>query len=95
MGWRRTRAATVAATLGLDPASAERITVVVAGSHARLDLFNYNRGPGGGARALAEEIEAIDPEAQTATVAWLGYDTPQGIGFDELAGGPAHAGAEV
>lgn len=78
-----------------DLSGADQIAIVVPGSHARLDTFNYNRGPGGGARALAEEIEAIDPEARTATVAWLGYDTPQGIGIGGITDGLAQAGAEA
>lgn len=78
-----------------DLAGADRIAIVVPGSHARLDTFSYNRGPGGGARALAEEIERIDPEARTATVAWLGYDAPQGIGIEGLTDGLAESGAEA
>lgn len=78
-----------------DLADADRIAIVVPGSHARLETFSYNRGPGGGARALAEEIEQVDPEARTATVAWLGYDAPQGIGIDGLTDGLAKSGAEA
>lgn len=78
-----------------DLARADRIVIVVPGSHARLDTFSYNRGPGGGARALAEEVERIDPEARIATVAWLGYDAPQGIGIEGLTDGLAESGAEA
>lgn len=78
-----------------DLAGAERISVIVPGSHTTLDTFDRNRGPGGGARALAEEISATGPEARVAIVAWLGYDTPQGISMRTATDGLARAGAEA
>jgi hypothetical protein len=78
-----------------DLALADRIVVVVPGSHTTLDTFDRSRGPGGGARALAEEIEAIDPGARVATVAWLGYDAPQGASPRTITDGLAHHGAEA
>ncbi|HEY8472197.1 MAG TPA: alpha/beta hydrolase [Natronosporangium sp.] len=76
-----------------DLATADRIAVLVPGSHTTLDTFDRNRGPGGGARALREQITAIDPAAQVATVAWLGYDAPQGLSPRGLTDGLARAGA--
>jgi hypothetical protein len=76
-------------------AGADRIAVVVPGSHTTLDTFDRNRGPGGGARALAEELDAIDPATRVAVVAWLGYDTPQGVGPDGITDGLARTGADA
>lgn len=76
-------------------ARADRIALVVPGSHTTLDTFDRNRGPGGGARALAEEIGSIDPATRVAIVAWLGYDTPQGIGPDGITDGLARDGADA
>jgi hypothetical protein len=76
-------------------ARADRIAVVVPGSHTTLDTFDRNRGPGGGARALAEELAAVDPGTRVATVAWLGYDTPQGISPKGITDGLAQAGADA
>jgi hypothetical protein len=67
-----------------DLAGADRIAVLVPGAHTTLDTFDRSRGPGGGARALAAEIDVVvadaDADADVAIVAWLGYDTPQGLG---------------
>lgn len=76
-----------------DLAGADRIAVVVPGSHTTLDTFDRNRGPGGGARALAAEIGALDPGTRVAVVAWLGYDTPQGISLRSVTDGLAGPGA--
>jgi hypothetical protein len=76
-----------------DLAGADRIAVVVPGSHTTLDTYNRNSGPGGGARALAEEIAAVDPDTRAATVAWLGYDTPQGASPRSATDGLAREGA--
>ncbi|MPZ26963.1 MAG: hypothetical protein GEV12_11230 [Micromonosporaceae bacterium] len=78
-----------------DLAGAERVAVVVPGSHTTLDTFDRNHGPGGGARALAAEVAAVDPGAEVAVVAWLGYDTPQGISPRSLTDGLAGAGADA
>jgi hypothetical protein len=76
-----------------DLAGADRVAVVVPGSHTTLDTFDQNPGPGGGARALAAEIRAVDPGARVAVVAWLGYDPPQGISLRNLTDGRATGGA--
>lgn len=78
-----------------DLAGAERIAVLVPGSHTTLDTFYRNRGPGGGARALADELATVDPEARVAVVAWLGYDTPQGVSLRSLTDGLADSGADA
>jgi hypothetical protein len=78
-----------------DLAGAERIAVLVPGSHTTLDTFDRNRGPGGGARALAGQIRALDPGARVAVVAWLGYRTPQGISPASLTDRLAGRGAEA
>jgi hypothetical protein len=78
-----------------DLAAADRIAVVVPGSHTTLDTFDRNRGPGGGARALVEQIGTVDPDTRMAVVAWLGYDTPQGVGPDGITDGLARAGADA
>lgn len=78
-----------------DLAGADRIAVMVPGSHTTLDTFDRNRGPGGGARALIEEIAAVDPDARVAAVAWLGYDTPQGVSHRGATDGLARAGASA
>jgi Alpha/beta hydrolase len=78
-----------------DLVRADRIVIVVPGSHTTLDTFDRNRGPGGGARALAEEIAAVDPGARVATVAWLGYDTPQGMSARTITDGLASDGADA
>lgn len=76
-------------------AGADRIAVVVPGSHTTLDNFSHNRGPGGAARALAEETSAVDPAARVATVGWLGYDTPQGVSYLAATDRLARTGASA
>lgn len=76
-----------------DLARADRIAVVVPGSHTTLDTFHRTRGPGGGARALAAEIGDADPSARVATVGWLGYDTPQGLSLRGVTDTLADSGA--
>jgi alpha/beta hydrolase family protein len=78
-----------------DLAAAERIAIVVPGSHTTLDTFDRNRGPGGGARALTDEFATIAPQEQVAVVAWLGYATPQGVGPDGITDGLARTGADA
>jgi hypothetical protein len=78
-----------------DLAQADRIAVVVPGSNTTLDTFDRNHGPGGGARALADEIGAIDPAARVAIVAWLGYDPPQGVDPAAITDGLARTAADA
>jgi hypothetical protein len=78
-----------------DLARADRIAVLVPGSHTTLDSFDRDRGPGGAARALAAQVRTLDPRARLATVAWLGYEAPQGLSPRGLTDGPARAGADA
>ena len=76
-----------------DLATADRIAVLVPGVDTR--LADFDRGLGGvarrapavQARALHRELIAADPAAKVAVVAWLGYDTPDGIGLDAVREG--------
>jgi hypothetical protein len=80
-------------------ASADRIVVLVPG--VANTLANFDRGLGGVARRapavqarnLLAEIQVVEPDARVAVVAWLGYDAPDGIGFDVAREGLARAGA--
>lgn len=78
-----------------DLVQADRIVVMVPGSHTTLDTFDRNRGPGGGARALADQIAAIAPGVRVAIVAWLGYHTPQGLSPRAITDGLARDGASA
>lgn len=78
-----------------DLAEADRIAVVVPGSHTTLDTFDRTRGPGGGARALVEEAATVDPGTGVAAIAWLGYDTPQGASPRSLTDRLAREGADA
>ncbi|MGK5741675.1 alpha/beta hydrolase [Micromonospora sp. URMC 103] len=68
-----------------DLATAERIVVLVPGVGST--LRDFDRGLGGVTRrapaAQAEELyraaRAVDPQARVAVLAWLGYDTPDGV----------------
>lgn len=82
-----------------DLGTADRIAVLVPGVSSNAD--NYNTGLGDvrdralavQARALYDAARSAAPGEQTAVVAWLGYDTPQGVGRsaarEELAGAGA------
>jgi hypothetical protein len=78
-----------------DLAGADRVEVLVPGCNTTMDTFDQNRGPGGGARALAGQITTIAPESRVAVVAWLGYDTPQGISLTAATDGLARAGVDA
>ena len=79
----------VAEVLG-DLEEADTVAVVVPG--ITNDIANYD-GLRGNAANLQRHAEEIDPGRTHATIAWLGYDTP-----DDLPGaassGPADTGAE-
>jgi uncharacterized membrane protein len=78
-----------------DLAAADRIVVVVPGSHTTLDRFGNSRGPGGAARALSDQIRRADAAVRVAVVAWLGYHTPQGLSYQALTDDLARDGARV
>ncbi|WNV90497.1 alpha/beta hydrolase [Umezawaea sp. Da 62-37] len=75
------------AALG-DPLRARHIAVVVPGSDVDVPRF-------GGVLAMARAVhEAAGRPDDLAVVAWLGYDTPEGVGVDAATGRLARAGAE-
>jgi hypothetical protein len=82
-----------------DLATADRIAVLVPGVDTR--LADFDRGLGGvarrapavQARVLHRELRAADQAARVAVVAWLGYDTPDGVGLDAVRESRARTGA--
>ncbi len=72
-------------------ASARRVAVIVPGSDT--NLSTYDRGLAVKARQLYGELMAEDPSARVAVVAWLGYDTPDGLGLAAVREDRAAAGA--
>lgn len=74
-----------------DLPAAERVAVVVPGTDNDLDS---HRTPTTWARDLLAQVTADAPDIPAATIAWVGYTTPEGIG-PELAGDRlARAGAQ-
>ncbi|MET7396534.1 alpha/beta hydrolase [Dactylosporangium sp. NPDC005572] len=75
--------------------SARRIAVLVPGAGNRAD--NFWRGPGGTEsrpyRSPSRQGSDLHKAAGTAVVAWLGYDTPQGIDVSAFREDLARAGA--
>ncbi|ASO21417.1 hypothetical protein FHR81_002388 [Actinoalloteichus hoggarensis] len=86
----------VAVVLG-DLDRARAIAVLVPGSDVDLARFAESeqplRRPMGMAEALRDELTDRSPDDQTAVIAWLGYQTPEGIGVDALGGRLARTGA--
>ncbi|MFY1693666.1 alpha/beta hydrolase [Plantactinospora sp. WMMB782] len=82
-----------------DLGSADRIAVLVPGVDSTLRDFDRGlggvrrRAPAVQARALHEEIRALRPGARVAVLAWLGYDTPDGLGRAAARAEHARAGA--
>ncbi|MFJ6214694.1 alpha/beta hydrolase [Streptomyces sp. NPDC092296] len=80
-----------------DLAAASRVAVVVPGSD--IDLASYDRQrdpygtPAGMAQALRQRMAQAAPGTPTATVAWVGYTTPVGLGVDAATARLARAGA--
>jgi hypothetical protein len=75
-----------------DLPQADHVAVVVPGITNRLDNF---RGPSGNAEQLFVEANLRTRGARTATIAWLGYDTPEwrdgALGFAAQTWSPALA----
>jgi len=71
-----------------DPVRARDIAVVVPGSDVDVRRFDTVLRM---ARAVHDEAGRDD----LAVIAWLGYDTPEGLGIDAATGRPARAGAEA
>jgi hypothetical protein len=82
-----------------DLGAATRIAVLVPGVDTRLRDFDRGlggvtrRAPAVQARALYWKLRATDRTARVAVVAWLGYDTPDGIGPAAITEGRARDGA--
>ncbi|MQY08264.1 alpha/beta hydrolase [Actinomadura macrotermitis] len=76
-----------------DPATADRVAVVVPGADGGLADFDSWKWAGGGARALAAQARSLAPGTRLAVIAWLGYDSPSTLGPGVLTTGAADAGA--
>lgn len=82
-----------------DPATAERIAVLVPGVGTTLADFDRGlggvarRAPAAQARRLYAELVRSSPHARVAVVAWLGYDPPDGWGLSVVTEDRAVSGA--
>jgi len=82
-----------------DLATADRIAVLVPGVDTTLRDFDRGlggvarRAPAVQARALYGSLRATDRSARVAVVAWLGYDTPEGVGMAAIREARARQGA--
>lgn len=82
-----------------DLATADRIAVVVPGVSTTAANFNtglggvLDRAPAVEARDLYNSARAAAPSEHLAVIAWLGYDTPQGLGRTAAREELARAGA--
>ncbi|NUR73162.1 MAG: hypothetical protein HOU81_20280 [Hamadaea sp.] len=78
-----------------DLANARKIVVIVPGSDTT--LADFDRGLGGVARRApatqARTVAAAVDDPQTAVIAWLGYDPPEGFGKAAVREDRAEAGA--
>ncbi|MFC7531394.1 alpha/beta hydrolase [Actinoplanes sp. GCM10030250] len=88
----------VAEVLG-DLATASRVAVLIPGVETELANFDTglggvrHRAPAWQARQLHEQIQALSPGAPVAVIAWLGYDTPDGVRRDAFREDLAASGA--
>jgi hypothetical protein len=91
----------IAAEVVGDLDTARHIAVLVPGVDTRLPDFDRGlggvarRAPSVQARALYRAMRAARPDARVAVVAWLGYDTPAGLGLDAVRESAARAGARA
>ncbi|WP_377271577.1 alpha/beta hydrolase [Peterkaempfera sp. SMS 1(5)a] len=80
-----------------DLRAARRVAVVVPGSDIDLGSFDRDRDPygtpAGMARSLLEQMRRQQPDTPAATIAWVGYTTPVGLGVDAATARLAQAGA--
>ncbi|WP_433795825.1 alpha/beta hydrolase [Actinoplanes sp. CA-252034] len=89
----------IAEVLG-DLETATRVVVLVPGSDTESPEFDTGHGGvqrraiAWQARQLFDEIHATDPGAQVAVIAWLGYDSPEGLDINAVREDRAAAGAE-
>jgi len=73
-----------------DVGSAANVVVLVPGSD--IDLHTFDDHPARRPMAWARSLAATAGR-DTAVVLWIGYETPQGLGYDAAAGRLARAGA--
>jgi pimeloyl-ACP methyl ester carboxylesterase len=91
-------AGTAVEVLG-DLAAADRIAVLVPGVNTQ--LADFDRGLGGvtrrapamQARSILSRLQADDPGARVAVVAWLGYHPPDGVNLASIRESRARSGA--
>ncbi|MEU4694397.1 alpha/beta hydrolase [Actinoplanes sp. NPDC023714] len=82
-----------------DLGAARRIAILIPGVATTRSNFDtglggvVRRAPAWQARRLHDEIIAGDPGAPVAVIAWLGYDTPEGVRREALREDRAAAGA--
>ena len=73
-----------------DLRTARRIAVVVPGSDTDLGSYDTLARM---ARALRADMTRTSPETRPAVIAWVGYTTPVGVGYDAATGRLAEKGA--
>ncbi len=87
----------VAEVLG-DLESADRVALIVPGVDSDLLGFQKTFGkytaPVGMAQALYREERDLEPDLNTAVIAWADYDAPTGIAMSAFTGDRAEAGAD-
>jgi pimeloyl-ACP methyl ester carboxylesterase len=79
--------------------TANRVAVIIPG--VATELANFETGLGGvrhrapawQARQLHDRLRALDPGTPVAVIAWLGYDTPDGVRRDAIREDSAASGA--
>ncbi|MFC6884030.1 MULTISPECIES: alpha/beta hydrolase [Actinomadura] len=81
-----------------DLAHADRIALLVPGADTTLTAFDDRAGkpwstPGGGARAVYAQAQAVSPRPGLAVVAWLGYAAPKTFSSEVLTDERAGQGA--
>ncbi|OEV02605.1 hypothetical protein AN216_13865 [Streptomyces oceani] len=80
-----------------DLSHAERVSVIVPGIGTELLTFERSNreyaAPVGMARAVHAKQRAMTPEVRTATVAWAGYNAPDGLGIEAASSARAEEGA--
>lgn len=81
--------------VGAPVGTAERIAVFVPGAGVTMDNAKRVGGPLEAANAVVEAATRQDPKAKLAAVAWVGYQTPNGIGVESATGTRARDGARA
>jgi hypothetical protein len=88
----------IAEVLG-DLETASRVVILIPGSDNESPEFDTGHGgvqrraPAWQARQLYDQVRAADPGARVAVIAWLGYDTPEGLDIDAVLEDRAASGA--